>query len=432
MLEKNKNNFNLIENMLDYLDPLIKSNPYARSCGSISDKDFVKFGLLRILSGKQSGKGFLEKLAFKKIADINRTHYFSTLRSERRLDFMKELINSFLLSNSTTLDNSKCLISKFCPELDEFDIEAGDGHHHNAPVHETRIDGTIYTTQHFYALNLRSRFSREVAVAIYGDTRKKEHDMHMLKRQRLENLLFKNPKFKKKLIIWDRAGIDYELWRKLKFSSGIYFLSMEKENTKYENLEDLEYDKEDARNNGVVSNEISYSKKKNFIRKVTYICPEKGKQLVFITNLPKDIPPGVIAYLYKCRWNIEKMYNTFKHKLYEQKAWATTECAKRNQAQMICLAYNLSLVMNDEIENKVPDGDKVHEAHYRRKEKRIKKMREKAKKFNRRVSSLLLHTTSLIELPIMFYRWISENLYSFTSIKEAITLYIERCKEEYV
>jgi len=44
------------------------------------------------------------------------------------------------------------------------------------------------------------------------------------------------------------------------------------------------------------------------------------------------IPPGLIARIYKMRWDIEKVYDEMKNKLDEQKAWASTPTAKTMQA----------------------------------------------------------------------------------------------------
>jgi IS4 transposase len=49
------------------------------------------------------------------------------------------------------------------------------------------------------------------------------------------------------------------------------------------------------------------------IRKVVYIDPISGNQYSFITNV-MDLAPGLIAYIYKVRWDIEKTFQQFKPK----------------------------------------------------------------------------------------------------------------------
>jgi IS4 transposase len=76
------------------------------------------------------------------------------------------------------------------------------------------------------------------------------------------------------------------------------------------------------------------------VRRVTYRDPVSGKLFEFITTV-FDVPAGVIASLYKRRWDIEKVFDELKNKLNESKAWATSPTAKKMQAHFLCLAHNL-------------------------------------------------------------------------------------------
>ena len=37
-----------------------------------------------------------------------------------------------------------------------------------------------------------------------------------------------------------------------------------------------------------------------------------------------DYPPGLIVFLYRRRWDLEKVYDQFKNKLNEKKSWASS------------------------------------------------------------------------------------------------------------
>ncbi len=50
------------------------------------------------------------------------------------------------------------------------------------------------------------------------------------------------------------------------------------------------------------------------------------------------------------RWDIEKVFDDFKNKLDETKAWSKSLTGKCMQAQFIVLAYNLLLRMRQHIE----------------------------------------------------------------------------------
>jgi IS4 transposase len=58
---------------------------------------------------------------------------------------------------------------------------------------------------------------------------------------------------------------------------------------------------------------------------------EAAKTYTFLTA-EMTLPPGIIAFLYKCRWDIEKVFDQNKNKLSENKAWANSATAKKQQA----------------------------------------------------------------------------------------------------
>jgi IS4 transposase len=144
--------------------------------------------------------------------------------------------------------------------------------------------------------------------------RKKEHDMRALKRQDILTLRQGAAKGRKVLYIWDRAGIDFRQWFKWK-ESGIYFLSREKENMKLETVGIHSFNRADPINQGVVSDEMVATSMGVAVRRVIYKDPETGITYIYLTNLPPSIPAGIIALLYKCRWDVEKVFDEFKTSL---------------------------------------------------------------------------------------------------------------------
>lgn len=52
----------------------------------------------------------------------------------------------------------------------------------------------------------------------------------------------------KVILAWDKAGIDFAYWHKVKMSSGLYFISREKENMKLIQCGEREFDRDDPRN----------------------------------------------------------------------------------------------------------------------------------------------------------------------------------------
>jgi IS4 transposase len=68
-----------------------------------------------------------------------------------------------------------------------------------------------------------------------------------------------------------------------------------------------------------------------------------------MSHLPASVPPGVVALLYKVRWDVEKAFDEFKYKLVETKAWTSSANAKTVQARMLFLTHNLMTLMEQTI-----------------------------------------------------------------------------------
>jgi len=175
------------------------------------------------------------------------------------------------------------------------------------------------------------------------------------------------------ILVWDRAGSDFEFWKKVKQSSGLYFLSREKSNMVFISMNDLEFDRADPRNHGVLADEKGeYSSSDAKVRRITYKDPETGKAFKFITT-EMTLPPGIIALLYKQRWDIEKVFDEYKNKMDEKKSWGSGSESKTAHAIFLCLTHNLLLLLESILaeEGIVNDGEISRREI--RKEKAIKK-----------------------------------------------------------
>ena len=99
------------------------------------------------------------------------------------------------------------------------------------------------------------------------------------------------------------------------------------------------FDRADPVNRGVEADErAGYTQA--YLRRIVYRDPASGERLVFLTT-EESLRPGVIALLYLLRWKIEKVFDVFKNKLHQQKAWANGPTAAHTQAHLTALAHNL-------------------------------------------------------------------------------------------
>jgi hypothetical protein len=133
---------------------------------------------------------------------------------------------------------------------------------------------------------------------------------------------------------------------------------------------------------------------------LTVADPGTGIVYHYITNLPVSVAPGVVALLYKVRWDVEKVFDEFKNKLVETKAWASSANAKAVQARMLCLTHNLMTLMEQTIERR---GGVRNEAEFKRRDKRKAAI-------NTPLPSVRIAVQRLTQRTVKFIRWLKNHL----------------------
>lgn len=403
-------------------------NSFSRKCNTLLDEDWIKLGVTRVINQDKSGRALLENILTNSGLDINRSGYFNNLSSPRRLKHLEKVHESIAdLANIELSCNDP--FSKFSCLLD-FEIFSGDGHFHEWACHDPRElrnkkneedksrnnehQESKVSIQHFYAQNMRTLTMEHLALGLSGNGRIRENDTHALKRVDAKKLRLRNGKRKKVLLVWDRAGQDQPLWHKLKHNHGIYFLTREKKFNVFTVLEENHYDEKSEINMGVLVDEIVEPSNGVSIRRVTFKCPCTGETYRYLTNLPKSIPPGLVAYFYKCRWDIEKSFDSFKNKYHEKKSWASSNNAKNSNALFLCLTFNLLQLLN----KKIKDEEKVEYTYdIDRKKKRLKSHAKKKKTI---MPSLWKECIRVSQLPLKFIRWIKTQIFSVGIWSESI------------
>jgi hypothetical protein len=378
-----------------------------------------------------SGRGFLQTFGTQSEMCPERSHFFETLKSKRRLNFVSELNERIVATGSAQLpDRLACF-----PCLDGFDVYATDGHFHEHACHdqrkgggksatkgksgtptassvegpETEDKGTFYAVAHLYTRNLRSGL---VAHLINADevTRKKEHEMRALKRLSITAMRQNAPKGRKVIHVYDRAGIDFAQWFKWKHGSGIYLISRTKTNMVLEVCGQLPFARDEGVNAGVLADELVSPSYGEMLRRVTFHDVHSGRTFEYLTNLiDSNIPPGVIAQLYKMRWDIEKSFDEMKNKLMEQKAWATSATAKEMQAQFICMTLNLVSLLAHTLE--VEEGI-TNIAESRRKQSRTEEAIAREIDAGLAGPSPWQMVQNFTQHSVKLYRWIAARMWS--------------------
>jgi len=395
-----------------FLDPLhsvFLAAATIRKCPVESDWDWLCKGVDRVVSTARSGRDFLQTFQMFWRRELHVGPYFETLASPRRLSMVAEC--SALLRRRVDAQRPSPL-SQFAA-LATFDLYAGDGHYLEHATHDPRIGETHWPTGHFFALNLKSQSLFPLVLAdVTG--RKKEHDMHALKRQSVALLRQGAGKGRKVLWIWDKAGVDLAFWQERK-ASGIYFLSLRKEGMCWETEQERVIDFTQPINQGVTADRVVTDRRGIRVREITYCNPCDGAVYVYLTN-EMTLDPGLLVLLYKTRWEIEKVFDETKTKLQEKKSWATTTTAKEMQAHFVALAHNLLLLLQDWQAQQGVENT----AELQRRQKRVEQQKTELKKTGRTLPLVYTLLQRLTQATFKLIRWLRVHWHRPTSLTQAL------------
>jgi hypothetical protein len=388
-----------------------------RDCISVTDAKFLLSGIGRCLEPAVSGREWVQKFRYLHSMALTVSNFFDAIKSKRRLRLLKE-IAELLCARTDRMAPTQADPFFEQRELDGFAVYAADGHYHCASAHETLIQEKRYPVGHFYAMNLRTQSVRHLDVTRPLEQNKKtEHDMHLLKRMDAEALRMGEPRGRKVLLAYDPAIIDFTQWYNWKQSKGIYIVTRQKDNMNPTCCGFLDFNRDDPRNNGVVRDEQVGVSGGILIRRITYIDPVSGKKYVFITN-EMTLPPGLLAFVYKKRWDIEKVYDEFKNHLMETKAWADSPQAKCQQANFICMTHNLLLLL----EHKLEEEEEIRETKIEKKrQKRRQEEDAKIKEANRKPNPLAQRCYRCVKRTLQFLRQLRLILMFPTSWRHAVS-----------
>lgn len=169
----------------------------------------------------------------------------------------------------------------------------------------------------------------------------------------------------------------------------------------FELAQDSPWDKSDARNRGVLGDWKVRSGEGHALRLVMYQEGLGGEVYEFLTNEP-DLPPGIIAELYRRRWEAEKVFDEVKNKLGEKKAWGSSLVAKECQALLIAITHNVLLCYEQDLEAR---HDVRNTAEDQRRGKRIEAA-EGLAPAGWPISPLLVAARRATQRSVKFIRWL--------------------------
>ena len=355
---------------------------WQRACPEMTDIDFIRLGLFRCISAVDSGRHFIQTTEEVHGELLPHSTYFKSLKSSRRTRMLEAVEHqSYKIHGEHLATLGIDYLSSF-PELDEYTVEAADGHFIDHACHTPKgANGKVYAAGFIYAMNLRNGLLRPLCCITNGT--KRHHELPIL-RNHIDHQNSQTNPLAKNLYVYDKAVTDFPWWAKQKAHQN-YMISVLKENSVATWIESIAFDANNSTNTGIEDYSIYENQGVRF-NVVHYRDPETQKLHRFVSTLPEAINPGTIAILYYKRWTIEKAYNNSKSNLKEKKAWSSSVKSLNNQMRLTTMTYNLMRVC-EEI-SKTQNSDLVHPSD-KKYTKALEKRQRRAKKRGGFVNPLL-------------------------------------------
>ena len=354
----------------------------------VDDIGFLQLGVHRILRNNESGRDFFQYAADVLDLQVGKTAFFDLYHSKARLELLKNTTVGLYRDGCHNINTD--LLESF-PQLEGLDVIAGDGHLLAAACHAPRdYKGRKVAPNSLFMLNVRNGLMLPLA-SVQGDGRY-AHEMPVL-REHLPEFLKENSKGRKALknvlMLLDPAFNDTVFWTNLEQAQklGGLVILPQKEKLNVFHYKTLEFDRNDPVNTGIVSFKLVGFSDQNSttMHQVVYRDPETKKTYRFLTTA-MDLPPGLIAMLYLLRWRIEKVFDVFKNKLHERKAWGSGRVCQQMQAHFACIAHNLILLLTETLKD---DFGIEPLKLYKKREKSLAEREFQAEKNGRMVNPLL-------------------------------------------
>lgn len=364
-----------------------------------SDLEFITLGIRRINALHPSGRAFLQSARQCDLTDVSVKAYFGAASSSRRLALLHELNSTLSLKIVPAIDRFA-----LWPELVGRDVVALDGHDIRHATHEpkaTTTKGRREVPDTVTGIFLRDL--RTGAARVLAQTEGHQNEWAAVKARPWTDFHWR-PRAKGTLVVIDPIAVDFEFLRGAKFKGGFNVITRTKVNLAVREARALPWDKTDCRNQGVLSDERVRFGEPGEFRRIRYEDPETGEIHEFLTT-EFHLAPGIIAQLYRLRWDIEKFFDVCENLLAERRAWGSGPVAAQVQNEFLVLVHNLFLLLSVRLENQ----EGIRDEKVERKYEAALEVRDKAAKLQGRcVSPWVRALRRITRWSSQFTRWMQD------------------------
>ena len=128
------------------------------------------------------------------------------------------------------------------------------------------------------------------------------------------------------------------------------------------------------------------------------------------------LEPGLLALLYKTRWEIEKVLAETKTKLPEKQSWATTTTAKEMQAHLVAIVHNLRLLLRDWHQQQ----GVANTAEIQRRQKRLDQQQSELEQTGQTLPLVYRLLQRFTQATFKLIRWLRVHWHQSTSLPQAL------------
>jgi hypothetical protein len=368
---------------------------------AFSDLEFLTLGVRRINTFHPSGRSFLQSARQCDLTEVSLRAYFGAVSSPRRLALLHQL-------NTTVSRKVTALVDRFAafPELAGWDALALDGHDIAHATHEPRAmtaSGRLEVPDTVTGVFLRDL--RTGAARVLAQTDGHQHEWAAVKARPWADFHWR-AEAKKTILVIDPVAVDFAFLLGAKFKGGCTVITRTKANLVVRESKPLLWDQKDLRNQGVLSDERVRFAGPGEFRRVVYQDPESAEVYEFLTT-EFHLPPGIIAQLYRLRWDIEKFFDVCENLLAEKRAWGSGPVAAQVQNEFLVLVHNLFLMLSATLEVQEGIRDQKIDRKY---EVALQVRIQAAKSKGRTVSPWVRALRQITRWSGQFTRWVQDAL----------------------
>jgi len=366
-----------------------------------SDAEFLTLGVRRVNTFHPSGRSFLQSARQCEVTGVSVKAYFGACRSQRRLAMLHEL--NTRLSRQLPVGTDR--FAAF-PELAGRDVLALDGHDVRHGSHEP--EALLASGQRKVPDTLTGVFLRDLRTGgarVLAQTQGHQHEWAAVKARPWSDFLWR-PEARGTILVIDPVAVDFAFLRRAKFKGGFTVITRTKQNLVVRESRPLAWDLRYAPNQGVLADERVWFSEAGEFRRIRYRDPESGELYEFLTT-EFHLPPGIIAQIYRLRWDIEKFFDVCENLLAEARAWGAGPVPAQVQNEFLVLAHNLMLILSAKLEAEEGIRDEKVEIKY---EAALQERMQVARRQGRSVSPWVRVLRRITRWSSQFTRWLQDAL----------------------